>query len=360
MRESLVKILRCPLDLSSLELEVLAMETDGHVVAGRLKCVKCRSLYPIEQGVPDLLPSESVHVEDHRLGQVQAATVERFGFEWRYFRDWGWFVEYPDIPNAKEKFYGGLVEHTRSAFWNKSLLREKDLQSRHSVLDAGCGNGRFTDQAAKTGAEVIGVDIGWGVYSAFEHTRSLPNVHIVRGDLFRLPFADETFDRIFSIGVLQHTGNARAAFGSMLRTLRPGGLVVAHVYGQGRRSYEILDRLIRNVTTRFPIKLQLAFARITAATARWLRGGPRWRKRFYQNLYSHMTLLPTEHHMYDWWSAPVATHHTQDEVLNWFSEYQLEIVRANPPLDGRAAEQARRHSHGAITVLGLRPTTDKG
>jgi SAM-dependent methyltransferase len=218
-------------------------------------------------------------------------------------------------------------------------------------LDAGCGNGRFTYQVAQTGAEVIGVDLGWGVYSAFDHMRALPNVHIVRGDLFRLSFPASTFDRIFSIGVLQHTGNAAAAFDAIVRTLRPGGLVAVRVYGKGRRTYEILDRLIRGITIRLPIPMQMAFAGSTAATARWLTSG-RWRRRVYKRVLSHVNLLPTKHEMFDWWAAPIATHHTLSEVQSWFTKNHMEILRTRPPLDDANAQRQWLYTHYPINVLG--------
>ena len=354
MRESLIDRLCCPVDLSPLRLDISKQDVDGHIIAGQLQCMACQQAYPIKEGVPDLLPAESAQINGKDLERLQVATVDRFGFEWLYFHDWGWLTEYPNIPNAEEKFRSALVEHTRRDFWGKSLFREDDLHPRLLILDAGCGNGRFTDQAARTGAEVIGIDLGWGVYSAFEHTRSLPHVHIVRGDLFRLPFADDTFDRIFAIGVLQHTGNAEAAFDAIVRTLCPDGLIAVRVYGQGRRTYEVFDALIRAVTTCLPINMQIGFARITAATARWLCGSEKRRWRFYRRLISHVNLLPTEHEMYDWWSAPIATHHTLDEVQGWFVKNQLKIVRTKPPLNDVAAERIRRYTHGPISVLGQR------
>jgi SAM-dependent methyltransferase/uncharacterized protein YbaR (Trm112 family) len=354
MREILGDRLRCPVDLAPLNLDILAQDSDGQIMDGHLECSKCQRVYTIEQGVPCLLPAESVHVDGSDLGSLQTDTVERFGFEWQYFGDWGWLADYPSLPDANEKFYGGLVEHTRSAFWSKLLFQKEDLQPGLAVLDAGCGNGRFTYLAAQTGAEIIGLDLGWGVRSAFAHTRALPNVHIVRADIFRLPFADRTFDRIFTIGVLQHTGNAKTAFDSLVRVLRRQGLIVAHVYGQGRLTYEIIDALIRRITTRLPIKLQMKFARLTASLTRWLKSAER-RKRFYNRLYSHVNLLPTEHHMYDWWSAPIATHHTENEVREWFANNELEILRTNPPLNDAAALRSRRIWHGAITVLGRSP-----
>jgi len=183
-------------------------------------------------------------------------------------------------------------------------------------------------------------------------------VHIVRGDLFRLPFANETFDRIFSIGVLMHTGNAGAAFDSISRTLRHNGLITTRVYGQGLFVYEILDALIRTWTTRLSLRRQMDFARFTAATARWLREGKGRAQLHRRILFKLVNLLPTEHHMFDWWAAPIATHHTQKEVLCWFTRNQLQVLRAKPLLDDQAAEEfvkssqrRLRHSRYALELL---------
>ncbi len=354
MRKELLQWLRCPADLGELSLETDPTEDDGHILEGGLLCARCAQSYKITGGVPHLLPPQQLQIEGENLAELQNQTIERFGFEWRYFQDWGWLPDYPDVPDAELKFLGGLVKHTESAFWTKSLFSKDDLQAGDLVLDAGCGNGRFTNQAAQTSAEVIGIDLGWGVLSAFEHTRALPNVHIVRGDLFRLPFAGKTFDRVFCIGVLQHTGNAGAAFDSLVRVLQNGGLIVAHVYGRGLWTYELLDTILRSVTTRLPISAQLVFSSRTAALARWLRQHNEGR---YWKIFQHINLLPTDIHMFDWWSAPIATHYTQEEVQGWFAKNRLKVLRTNPPLDDVATERARRRGHGAITVLGRRPAT---
>ena len=247
MREALMRWLRCPVDLGTLSLETNVIEEDGHILEGNLVCAQCAQGYKITGGVPHLLPLRQSQVEGEDLTELQNQTIERFGFEWRYFQDWGWLSDYPDVPEAALRFWGGLVKDTGSAFWGKSLFSKNDLQAGQLILDAGCGNGRFTHQAAQAGAEVIGVDLGWGVFSAFAHMRALPNVHIIRGDLLRLPFADKTFDRVFSIGVLQHTGNAGAAFDSLARVLQNNGLIVAHVYGRGLWTYEFLDKNLERV-----------------------------------------------------------------------------------------------------------------
>jgi SAM-dependent methyltransferase len=298
-----------------------------------------------------MVPKESVEVAGRALGELQRATAERFGFEWRRFEDWGWRA---DEEARGDEALGSGVSATRQTFWSKTLFAEEDLGPGRLVLDAGCGNGRFAREAARTGAEAVAVDLGDGVISAFENTRSLAGCHVVRADLFRLPFADATFGRIFSIGVLHHTGDARAAFASLCRVLAADGLVVAHVYGTGRASYELLDRALRAWTTRLSIPSQLRVSRALARMALWLRGGPRWRRALYGRLYEHVNLLPTEHHMFDWWSAPIATHHGLDEVAGWFDEHGLAVVRSRPARGDAGAERARRRSHGAVTVLGRR------
>lgn len=360
MRKSLLDRLRCPVDLGPLALGASTVCQDGHIMIGQLHCIACGAIHPVENGVPNMIPATSPVVNDVNLEQLQAHTIDRFGFEWRHFRDWGWLTEYPDVPEAEERFFGGLIEHTSSAFWSKTLFHQDDLYPGLLALDAGCGNGRFTNQAAQMGAEVVGVELGWGAHSAFDHTLALPKVHIVRGDLLRLPFARETFDCVFSIGVLQHPGNAGAAFDSLVQTLRPGALIVAHVYGRGWFAFEILDALIRSVTTRLSTSRQMRFARTTAAAARWLRGGEWRRKVAYRLVFKFVNLLPTEHHMFDWWTAPIATHHTMAEVRHWYSRNDLDIVRTNPPVGDRATEARRYFGHQAITVLGKRPQAMRG
>ena len=57
MKESLMDILCCPLDKSDLELEIL-QEDDEEILEGRLTCTDCGEEYPIEDGIPNLLPPD--------------------------------------------------------------------------------------------------------------------------------------------------------------------------------------------------------------------------------------------------------------------------------------------------------------
>ncbi|MFP4591597.1 MAG: methytransferase partner Trm112 [Halobacteriales archaeon] len=58
MRESLMDILCCPVDKAELELSVDERADDGEVVTGTLTCTECGEVYPIEDGIPNLLPPD--------------------------------------------------------------------------------------------------------------------------------------------------------------------------------------------------------------------------------------------------------------------------------------------------------------
>jgi uncharacterized protein YbaR (Trm112 family) len=57
MRPDLLEILRCPVCKGELTLTVLAQEGD-EILRGSLACRRCRVDYPIDDGIPDLLPPE--------------------------------------------------------------------------------------------------------------------------------------------------------------------------------------------------------------------------------------------------------------------------------------------------------------
>lgn len=57
MKESLMEIVCCPIDKSDLELDVEEREGE-EIVSGTLTCTECGEVYPIEDGIPNLLPPD--------------------------------------------------------------------------------------------------------------------------------------------------------------------------------------------------------------------------------------------------------------------------------------------------------------
>ncbi|MFB6110877.1 MAG: methytransferase partner Trm112 [Halodesulfurarchaeum sp.] len=57
MNEELMDIVCCPVDKADLELEVETRD-DGEIIEGTLTCTECGAVYPIDDGIPNLLPPD--------------------------------------------------------------------------------------------------------------------------------------------------------------------------------------------------------------------------------------------------------------------------------------------------------------
>jgi SAM-dependent methyltransferase len=163
-------------------------------------------------------------------------TVAGFGYEWTH-----------DGANR-------LRRHDEEQFldWVKPLDLG-DFKDR-VVLDAGCGMGRWAACVARAGArEVVCVDLSDSVEAAYANLRASPNVHVVQGDIFRLPL-QRAFDVAYSIGVLHHTPDPEDAFGRVMSRVVAGGRMFAWVYGREGNGWIVgfVDPVRKNVTSRLP------------------------------------------------------------------------------------------------------------
>jgi SAM-dependent methyltransferase len=98
------------------------------------------------------------------------------------------------------------------------------------ILEVGSGSGRFTEQAATTGATIASLDYSYAVDANYASNGDKENVLIVQGDVFALPFKPGIFDRVFCFGVLQHTPEPERAFLALPNALRSGGYLCADLY----------------------------------------------------------------------------------------------------------------------------------
>ncbi len=98
------------------------------------------------------------------------------------------------------------------------------------IVEAGGGSGRFTEQAAATGAMVLSLDYSYAVEANYASNSARPNVLIVQADLHHMPFAPGRADKLFCFGVLQHTPDPHRAFLCLHGQLKPGGSLVVDVY----------------------------------------------------------------------------------------------------------------------------------
>ncbi len=174
---------------------------------GGLRCICCGSLYPLlkGQGFVDLRPPEGT------------------------FSD---LTQY-----AEEEFHhrpGPLRPLFLSARIKTDMMsRMLDLSPKDRVVDVGCGNGRAVFFKRSSCGELVGIDAG-------EHfaAEAAASVDLTRGDIRRLPFASGSFDKAYSLDVMEHLteDGVRAMLAETRRILRPGGLffVYSHVMMSSR------------------------------------------------------------------------------------------------------------------------------
>ena len=97
------------------------------------------------------------------------------------------------------------------------------------VLDAGCGPGTITLGLASKVAPgfVTGIDVedSQFVKSREQAEREGLNVEFRKASVYQLPFADNSFDAVFSHALLEHLSDPRAALAELRRVLNPGGLI---------------------------------------------------------------------------------------------------------------------------------------
>ncbi len=225
-------------------------------------------------------------------------------------------------------------EEDRATFRNRTGFSPEDLRGQ-TVLDAGCGMGRYLRIAAESGARrVVGVDLSLAVLAARELTADLPNVSVVRGDLLRPPFTPGSFDRIYSLGVLDHTPDPRSAFLSIARLLRPGGRIAVWVYPRERPVVEAIMDAQRAVSSRLPVHVLERLCRIVAPIGglkrRWLSSRTWIVQRVGVAL--HLATIGVSMHpdpevrvcdTLDWYAPRYLFRHTAQEVAGWFAEAGL-------------------------------------
>ncbi len=134
------------------------------------------------------------------------------------------------MPCLPESGIEGYVRKYRKEF---DFVFNRDLKGK-DVLDMGCGSGCETVIAARAGANVTAVDF---TQTAIDLTRHLLSEYNLTArleccNIKSLPFPDNSFDFIFSIGVIHHIDVPEEAVKEAYRVLRPNGTFVIMVYNK--------------------------------------------------------------------------------------------------------------------------------
>jgi 2-polyprenyl-3-methyl-5-hydroxy-6-metoxy-1,4-benzoquinol methylase len=256
--------------------------------------------------------------------------ADSFGFQWTKFR-----TDQLDSENRRE---------SEQTFRLKTGLSEDDVRGR-TVLDAGCGMGRFSEVVARWGAaKVVAIDLSGSVGAAYENLAAYESVTVVQADLQSPPLEEGSFDIVFSIGVLHHTPDTRRAFLNLAHYVKPGGIYSVWVYSRRLRFTLAGGSLIRPFTKRMEPHRLLRIIRRVEPTLTSLK------RRLGRAAPLVNVIVPVSGHSdpewrvldtFDWYSPTFQWKHSFEEVESWFRElgyqnvHRLDMpvaVRGNRPV----------------------------
>lgn len=142
-----------------------------------------------------------------------------------------WYAAYDRLREANEPVRTSARIHEFADFAGKR------------VLDVGCGNGYVLSRFAAQGARTTGIDLtqrAVGLSRGRFRLAGLPGA-FTAGSAEQLPFPDDTFDCVTSMGVLHHTPDTEGAVAEVFRVLRPGGRLIVMFYHRDSAVYRRLQ-----------------------------------------------------------------------------------------------------------------------
>jgi SAM-dependent methyltransferase len=330
VKTELLELLRCP-----KTGQYLTLETDDNnpreVASGWLVTEDGLHRYPVHNSIPRFVPESNY--------------ADNFGMQWNHFRQTQ-LDSYSGLPISSDRFW--LATH-----WTP-----EDLKDRW-VLDVGCGAGRFAEVALKAGAKLVALDYSGAVDACYANLKHHPNLYVVQGDIYALPFAPGAFQFVYSLGVLQHTPFVAKAFAALPPMVQAGGQLCVDYYWKRIRTMLHTKYLLRPFTKR------MAQPKLFDLLQRWVPGllavsqtlgrvplFGRVLKRLVP-VADYTGIFPlTDQQLKEWalldtfdWLAPTYDNpQTAGTVRRWFDEAKLEdvhvghwghlVARGTMPADG--------------------------
>jgi demethylmenaquinone methyltransferase / 2-methoxy-6-polyprenyl-1,4-benzoquinol methylase len=140
---------------------------------------------------------------------------------------------------SRYDFFTAFMSYGMDRGWKRTLVEMLRLKGSEAALDIACGTGDITFAIAGqlTRGRVAGLDITQGMLDIAERKRrerNVANASFHRGDIMRMPFADETFDCITGGYALRNVPDVAAALKEIKRLLKPGGRFLSLDFGHPR------------------------------------------------------------------------------------------------------------------------------
>lgn len=231
-------------------------------------------------------------------------------------------VKFADAPPGTRRFYELVEAHRYRKEWHIPGAAGFDKTGGLKVLEIGCGLGTDGAQFAEAGADYTGVDL---TEAAVDLARKRFELFDLAGsfrtaDAENLDFPDDSFDLIYSHGVLHHTPETGKAIQEIHRVLRPGGRAVVMLYHRNSYNYRVNISIMRRLGA------QLLRRESGIKLVHRITGEP------LESLRQHAALLRTEKESYlkpeeflsqntDGAGNPLARVYTREEARELFKDF---------------------------------------
>ncbi len=193
-----------------------------------------------------------------------------FGDQWKVYKK-----------TQLDSYSGVPITETRL---NRCLGPELQSLQGKTVLEAGCGAGRFTEVLLKKGATLVSADLSDAVEVNQENFPQNDTHLVIQADINNMPFADESFDVVICLGVIQHTPDSDKTIEDLYKLVKKGGTLVIDHYTYTKSNYLRLAPLYR-------MRLKkMAAAQTIPYTEKLVNKYLPWHKRFANNKLMSMVL----------------------------------------------------------------------
>ena len=161
-------------------------------------------------------------------------------------------TKFSDAEIGTREFFARIEAHRYAKEWHIPEAADFAGARGLRVLEIGCGLGTDGVRFAKAGADYTGVDL---TDAAIELARKRFELSGLRGELRvsdaeNLDFADESFDLVYSHGVLHHTPDIARAVSEIHRVLKPGGRAIVMLYHRDSYNYRVGICILRRAGAR--------------------------------------------------------------------------------------------------------------
>jgi ubiquinone/menaquinone biosynthesis C-methylase UbiE len=272
-------------------------------------------LYEIIDSIPRILKDKSNY-------------CDAFGQQWLNWRE----TQLDSFTKTK------ITEVRLKRCLGSDLCNDLQLNER-TVLEVGCGAGRFTEVFLKSFPKLIlsSVDLSNAVEANQINFPQNERHQILQADATKLPYENNSFDLVVCLGVIQHTPNPEDTIEELFKKVKPGGTLVIDHYTKSFSFYtKLTAQLLRPIVKRMSYNKRMKFVKLLTNTFfpvhKLLRNIP-----LGQTLFSRVSPLLTYYHtlpelshenQYNW--ALLDTH---DHLADWYkhlrSKSEISAVLSN-------------------------------